>query len=930
MYSRVFRDYVLIIIYICIISRAYSQSNDIYFHSNPGNVNVGDAVLISQLILIDEQITSGILFFRTTGEMSFQEIPMVYNNGSWVGTISGDRVIEPGIEYVTILNKIDGGRISLPKSDDPFANPLSIKVAALQKSKNDVFQLSGQKVKKRNLSGKYVDADILILSPEDGSINRPDEIVISASLFNAPNVDQSDYQILLDGKDLTDLSIISGDVLSLVPDNELDVGLHSIKLLFKTTFGVDVTPVEWSFNVNKAMKNVSESFRYKGSISGKSSSNTASGITINQHELNGKIDAELSWIKARMTLRNTSRESKYLQALNRSTLSIQITDYLNLHYGDVYPAISPFILDGKRVNGRHIHVDMPWLDFHYVNGYFSRTVQGQTGIDGAYELALNDTDYDSTDGYTFKLHRTGYTFPQQVTAGRIGVSLFRVFNGGIHFLKAKDDFDAINIDSTTSNSSIFSMDTTLYPNYNLEEYSYDQFLDSLQVNGDTLRIPKKYWSHATPKENLALGFDLETALDNRKMVFQFAWNMSLSNSNIWAAAPTTDTLDLLLDTLEDGKILEQYPVEDIGEFIENYGTYFTINPLYMTPILPLDPVAAEKNLFRAIINMPASAFYFRVKGSYSFNNLFMEYRQIGSEYKSFGNPYLTNNIREFTINDRLSTLGRRLMIVVGYKYKDNKLSETVVSPLKTNTISLNTTLVPGPGAPTIVLNIQSIGKDNSLDTINVDNFGNFISDYREDSRALNITASVNIPGNFGRVTTTTSINVNSISYSDNLASERRKDYLFQKSETQSLSATISSRFQIPLKTSLSFNSTRLATPYLDESFNRYVVESNWTAINSSVQYSMLSNKLRFRGGLDFMTNGKEDDTSIRLYGSKFGCDYDIVTKLTLSLNGTIRINDSKVYNKDEIDNDKDGKIDEANENWSINSSGMFITLGYRF
>ena len=163
-----------------------------------------------------------------------------------------------------------------------------------------------------------------------------------------------------------------------------------------------------------------------------------------------------------------------------------------------------------------------------------------------------------------------------------------------------------------------------------------------------------------------------------------------------------------------------------------------------------------------------------------------------------------------------------------------------------------------------------------------------------------------------------------------MVSERRKDYLFQKSETQSLSATISSRFQIPLKTSLSFNSTRLATPYLDESFNRYVVESNWTAINSSVQYSMLSNKLRFRGGFDFMTNGKEDDTSIRLYGSKFGCDYDIMTKLTLSLNGTIRINDSKVYSKDEIDNDEDGKIDEANENWSINSSGMFITLGYRF
>ncbi len=928
MFIRIFRDYVLIIIYLSIISVTYSQSNNIYFHSNPGNVNVGDEVLISQLILSEDQIVSGILFYRIIGELSYQEIPMSYSNGSWFGIISGDRVVEPGIEYVTILNKFDGGRIALPLSNNPFLNPLNIQVTALKKSQDNVLQLSGQKVKKRNLSGQYVDADILILSPEDGSINRPDEIVISASLFNAPNVDQSDYQILLDGKDLTDLSIISGDVLSLVPENELDVGLHSIKLLFKTTFGVDVTPIEWSFNVNNAMENVSESLRYKGSISGKSSSNTASGITISENELNGKIDAELSWVKARMTLRNTSRESKYVQALNRSTLSIQITDYLNLHYGDVYPSISPFILDGKRVNGRHIHLDMPWLDFHLVNGYFTRAVQYQNRVDGAYELALNDTDYDSTDGYTFKLHRTGYTFPQQVTAARIGLSLFRVFTGGIHFLKAKDDIEAI--DTTASNSSLFTMDTTLYTDYKLEQYSYNQFLDSLSLNGDTLKIRTKNWTHSTPKENLALGFDFETALDNRKMIFQFAWNMSLSNSNIWAGMATKDSLDLLLDTLEDGKILEQYPVEDIGEFIESYGDYFTINPLYMTPIIPLDPVAAEKNLFRAIINMPASAFYFRVKGSYAFNNLLMEYRQIGSEYKSFGNPYLTNNIREFTINDRLSTLGRRLMIVVGYKYKDNKLSETVINPLKTNTISLNTTLVPGPGAPTIVLNLQSIGKNNSLDTINVDNFGNFISDNREDSRALNITASVNIPGNFNIVTTTTSINVNSISYSDNLASERRKDYLFQKSETQSLSATISARFQIPLKASMSFNSTKLVTPYLDASLNRYVVESNWRAMNSSIQYSMIDNKLRLRAGLDFMTNGKDDDSLIRLYGGKFGCDYDIMTKLTLSINSTIRINDSRIYINDEIDNDNDGEIDESNENWSINSSGMYITMGYRF
>jgi hypothetical protein len=580
-----------------------------------------------------------------------------------------------------------------------------------------------------------------------------------------------------------------------------------------------------------------------------------------------------------------------------------------MDFGDIYPSISPFILDGKRLKGRHIHLDMPWLDFHLVNGKFTRAIQYQNKVNGAYELLTNDTVFDSTARYTFKLSRNGYTFPQDVIAGRLALSLFKVFKGGIHFLKAKDDIDGVN--KTAPGSSLFKMDTTLYSNYKLDEYSYKQFVDSLARHGDTLIIPTKNWNNGTPKENLAFGFDLETALDNRKLLFQFAWNMSLTNTNIWAGIANSDSLDLMMDTLSDGLIMEKYDILTLGENIEKYENIFTIHPRYMTPILPIDPNEFNENPFRAIINMPASAFYFRMKGNYSFNNLLVEYRQIGSEYKSFGNPYLTNNTREFIINDRLSALGRRLMMVVGYKYKDNNLSETVANPVKTNTISFNTTLVPGSGAPSIVMNIQSIGRNNSIDSVDIDSYGNFLSDRREDSRGLNVMASVNIPGNFGKLTTTTSINANFISYSDNLASERRNDFLFQKTETQSFSITISSRFQIPLRTTMSFNSTKLLIPYLDEFDLPQKDETNWTSMNSTAQYSLFQNKLRVRGGLDFMTNGETGDSSIKLYGGKIGGDYDILDKLTLSINSSIRMN-------------------EANENWSVNNSGFYMTLGYRF
>ncbi|MDP6169965.1 MAG: hypothetical protein QF780_08150, partial [Candidatus Marinimicrobia bacterium] len=229
---------VFLAISLCLLNIGLSQSNHLYYHKNPTPVEDGELVEISQLLFTDTRIISGMLFFRDKGEMSFQEVEMIFEGGKWVGIIPGHRVTTLGIEYVTILTKLDGGKIALPLIDDPFREPLSIRVGP--RSKDKKVRQSAKDI------GDYAQADILILSPEDGAINRPDEVVISASLFNAPNVDQDEFQIYIDGKDYTDETIISGDVLSLVPDEELEFGFHEIKLMFKTTYGINIRPIEWS------------------------------------------------------------------------------------------------------------------------------------------------------------------------------------------------------------------------------------------------------------------------------------------------------------------------------------------------------------------------------------------------------------------------------------------------------------------------------------------------------------------------------------------------------------------------------------------------------------------------------------------------------------------------------------------------------------
>ena len=276
------------------------------------------------------------------------------------------------------------------------------------------------------------------------------------------------------------------------------------------------------------------------------------------------------------------------------------------------------------------------------------------------------------------------------------------------------------------------------------------------------------------------------------------------------------------------------------------------------------------------------------------------------------------------------------MFVVGYSSKDNNLSEIVLNPLKTKTIMLNSTLVPGPGAPSIVFNMQIIGKNNGIDSVEVDSLGQFLKDNREDSRALNTLFSVNIPGNIGPISNTIAINYNSITYKDVIATDekyldnpRRDDYLFQKSDTRTISANISSRFSIPLRTVISFNKTQIFIPMMDENLNVIKNEIGWTSGGINGTYAVKNNTMRLTSGLDYMTNGNNDD-SVQILGFKIGADWDLLDNLILSIKSNIRLNRMKANDSDGIDNDDDGKIDNNGEIWSTSNSGTMVSLNYRF
>ena len=186
-------------------------------------------------------------------------------------------------------------------------------------------------------------------------------------------------------------------------------------------------------------------------------------------------------------------------------------------------------------------------------------------------------------------------------------------------------------------------------------------------------------------------------------------------------------------------------------------------------------------------------------------------------------------------------------------------------------------------------------------------------------------ASINIPGSFKNFTSISSFNINSITYSDNLSDSRKKDYFFQKSETKSISATISNRFNSSLKTNSSFNLTEISIPYIDSENVAKKRIDKWTSLSNSLSYKLEKISVNIGGGFDFTSNGKNDTQSINLYGLKFNADWDIVDNLILSFNLSTRLNNTKTkqYNTNE---DKE----EITSEWKTSSSGINLTLGYRF
>jgi hypothetical protein len=908
---------------VCLIfTFNHAQITDVLFHQPPSQGRVGEDLEITVAFLTPVEILEGSLYYREAGTVIYRERPLRFLGDVWVGTIPGNELTEAGVEYVVVFRTISGGVVATPKTT-PFENPHFVPI------RPPVFTGRTFPGSQKTAAGKAIAADILILSPEPGALVHPEDVVVAASLFNVPYADTTTIRLFIDGVDYTSQIEVGGGVINLVPE-ELELGFHTVRITMATVYGIPIEPVEWSFTVAKPGLELLDQIAYSGEVSTRLSTEYVGDQVLNISELLGKVKGGVSWISAEGDFRLTSRESPYQQPLNRLTGNINLGDYLSIDFGDFNPRLNSFSIDGKRIRGLGVHVKLPWVRFQLVQGELNRAVQWTGETDEGYLLLSDDTEVDSLNRATYFLDRRGYTFRRTINAYRMSVDIFSNAYVSLQLLKAKDEVNSV--ERVFSGRGSFTVDT-LAVGLEPGVYTYDEFRNAVQAVNGQIHFPEKGWGGGDPADNLVIGVDLGSTFDQRKLVFEFSWNMSLYNRNIWDGAMTRTQMDTTLDDSLDGFIGVQYDenglVTGTPLYIDTsaildptaYEGIFTINA-YMTPLVPFDFTAFEKHPVATVVNMPSSAFHLRLKGHYSRHNFLVEYRQIGPEYVSLGNPYLTNNLREFVIQDRIALMESKLLLSAGYKHRDNKISRTTVDPLITNTFFASVTLVPGPDVPSLMFNIQSVGKDNEKEELEPSGI-----DLRENTRTVNSLLSINFPLTIGTMKHNLVVNYSEVNNKDILAEERKRDYLFQKTDTKTYSINLTSRFASPFSSTLSLSRTELFLPTIKNGVVTQIPYI-WTAVGINGQYLLWNNTLQVMGGLSYLNSAGSVES--RLYGIKLGGDYKVIENLHVSLSGNLQLNQTPVYANDKQDNDGDGKQDELFEAWELNTSGLLLTVSYRF
>jgi hypothetical protein len=672
---------------------------------SPAEAIAGAPLTVTAVLARSEGIQRAVLVYRPFGESDYRRAEMDIRGTTAQAVIPGSAVQSPSVEYYIVFATTSGTLETYPLSEtaDPFSRPpertMRLTVAA---------------------GGA---AQVLFLSPEADLALNPEDVVISFSLLRADTlVDRRGTRVLLDGVDVTAKVVFSGEIGVIAPENtgtHLGPGTHAVSVRLFTRSGKPHHTASMTFSVmGEGMAAATGDVTYFASVSLESRRENVASQPAWYNR--GAINLGLRYSDWRFVANTflTSDEKSDRQPQDRYFIGVE-SPWIRAGYGDQTPTFPDLILSGMRVRGVHASAAV---------GFFSVAVSsGQTSkpIEGALLKSIADT----------LLAAEQLSDPSAAYA-RLGPGVWGKYSFG------------------TYERSILAV----RPSFSSGEH-WELGFTWMHSQDETGSIT----TGSRPQENVVLGMDFVTRLDDRRIELAAQGAFSAYNSDISSG------------TITDQRIGELFPHDSstVREVRDILSRFITVNEnLRPLSLRRLSTAAGEASL---------QLHYFD-------NVLKFTYLYRGSDYTSFGQSFLRKDVQGFNVNDRVRLVDNSLLLAAGYEQLNDNTSHTKAATTTYGTVNIAVTYAPGQDVPVTTIGYSRYDNANGLPTNGPDS----LSAVSDVTNRLFVQSSYDFT--YGAMHTA-SINFSTSDRSD--ATARGLDV-----NALTLGLSLATRYGIPLTTSL--------------------------------------------------------------------------------------------------------------------------------
>jgi hypothetical protein len=672
---------------------------------------------------------------------------------------------------------------------------------------------------------------VMFLSPDPGTSSRPEDLLISISLMNADTtVDKKATKLIIDDRDVTKYAIISEDFITLIPENvepPLQDGPHNIRVELYKADGSEFYKSSQSFiQVSAAAaEKAPPEFRY--SISGEAEARNENLHNASTAYNRGGLDvtSEYGVLQMNGRLYLTNEDKDNIQPQNRYLFEAK-TPWLKASYGDAYPVFPNLILNGKRVRGATANLALGFFNLDFASGEIARKVEGDT-----LQTFLRDSTYGVTSA-----NPSGAYGPYDTANGN---NLWAQYRYGTYQRKL----------------------TAIRPSFgsaNGFQWGFSYLKSTDEIGSINYGIK--------PQENLVVGTDMTIAADNRNFLITAQAAASALNKDISTGTLTDEQIDSLYNNDADSTQNR----DDLKKIRDLVGRFMTANQ----NVIPLS-IEKISSVMAGDAAMSLNYFNNYFKGGYTFR---------GSQYASFGQTYLRNDIKGINLYDRIRLVQNQLFVSASLEKLQDNLDQSKIATTDFSNFNTTVSYFPRMNFPNITVGYGRNTSSNSLNGIVIDTTGQATDSLRREQVIQDSTKLRNaIEDITNRFFIQFGYDFTMSGYRHNLSlgvsTSSRDDKTLQQLNTQStmISFLLSTAWQQSLQTSLGITENLNKNPLPTGSFTpATLVDYNYTTLLLSARYSLMENKLH----LGVMFGPTFGDYKRTLWNAN--ADYLLVNGLILS------------------------------------------------